>query len=78
MIWKTSIKVQVFSNLPAYLNQKTILMRLWFFTFLKVCTEMIKNIKYLKNNRSDYIAILPGYEIVWHWFPFFAAVLEAN
>ena len=40
------------------INQKPILMSLWFFNFLKVCTEMFKKWKdQSKISRSHYIAI---------------------
>ena len=54
---------------PTSINQKQIVMSLWFFTLLNVCTGMIKsNCHQQKNNRLHYTAILSktlkGLEVV--------------
>ena len=60
--WLTNRLSHSHFNLPTYLNQKSIMVSLWFFTLLKVCTVTIKNRKYhLKKISTCCTTILSKY-----------------
>ena len=47
-------------------QQKPIMMSIWFFIFLKVCTDIVENGKrQVKINRLNYIAILSKLALSW-------------
>ena len=60
MEWRLILKFMLFLiHQPTAISQKSIMMSLSFFTFLKMCSEMIKNGKHhkLKIKKSQYTAI---------------------